>query len=271
MKISILTPSYNQGAFIEKNIQSVLSQDYSNIEHIVIDGGSNDNTLKILKNHSHLQWVSEPDEGQADALNKGLAMATGDIIGWINSDDYYEKNIFSDVIAYFENDPSLQWLIGDITLHYTGAGIFKRIKSQKITYENLLKNPDIVTQQGVFFRKEVLNEVGGWNKKLYMVMDFDLWIKIARKYTPKMTHNNYAYFLCHADQKSSPKNTIKQTDEICTILRENSVCRWNRLSLIKKKYFILAKRIIKSFFINIGLVDKKYSSMPMSMTKSSGK
>lgn len=270
MKISILTPSYNQGPFIEKNIQSVLSQGYSNIEHIIIDGGSSDNTLEVLKNHSHLQWVSEPDGGQADALNKGLAMATGDIIGWINSDDYYEENIFPDVITHFENNPSLQWLIGDITLHFTGVEIFKRIRSQEITYDNLLKNPDIVKQQGVFFRKRVLDEVDGWNKNLYMVMDFDLWVKIARKYTPKMIHNNYAYFLCHADQKSSPQNTIRQTNEICRILKENNVCWWKRLCLIKKKYFTLGKRIIKSLLIKIGLVDKKYSSMPMSTTKSSG-
>ena len=85
MKITILTPSFNQGAFVEKNIQSVMSQDYADFEHIIIDGGSTDNTVDILKKYPHLKWISEPDEGQADALNKGLAMATGDIVGWINS------------------------------------------------------------------------------------------------------------------------------------------------------------------------------------------
>jgi glycosyltransferase involved in cell wall biosynthesis len=267
MKISILTPSYNQGQFIEKNIQSVLSQNYPEFEHIIIDGSSTDNTIEILKKYPHLNWSSKPDEGQADALNKGLAVATGDIIGWINSDDYYEDNIFLDVIAHFKNDTSLQWLIGDITLHYTGVNIFKRIKSQKITYENILKNPDIVKQQGVFFRKQVLNEVGGWNKKLYMVMDFDLWIKIARKYTPKMIHKNYAFFLFHADQKSSPKNFIKQISELNKILIENKAHWLDRYHIIIKKYYYLFKSILKYFLIITGIINKKFATIPLSVLK----
>jgi glycosyltransferase involved in cell wall biosynthesis len=269
MKISILTPSYNQGPFIEKNIQSVLSQSYLDVEHIVIDGGSNDNTIEILKQYPHVRWVSETDEGQADALNKGLAMATGDIIGWINSDDYYEENIFHDVISHFENAPSLQWIIGDITYHYTDANIFKRTKSQEITYKNLLNNPDIVKQQGVFFRKKILDDVRGWNKNLYMVMDFDLWVRIAQKHVPKMVHNNYAYFLWHANQKSSYKNTLKQVNEICTILRNNNVYWQDCLRLRGKKYFSMTKQLLKRFLINRGLIDEKYRTLPMSSKNSS--
>ena len=132
MKLSILTPSYNQGDFIEKNINSVMNQDWDDIEHIILDGGSTDNTLSILKKYPHLKWVSEPDEGQADALNKGLQMASGDIVGWINSDDYYEANIFREVITIFENEP-VKWVIGNIFMTYPSFGIIEKSISPEIT------------------------------------------------------------------------------------------------------------------------------------------
>ena len=267
MKISILTPSFNQGDFIEKNIQSVMSQKYADFEHIIIDGGSTDNTVHVLKKYPHLKWVSETDEGQADALNKGLAMATGDIIGWINSDDYYEKEIFQDVISHFENSLSTQWIIGNVIFHYIEANIFRSVKSQEITYDNLLKNPDIVKQPGVFFKKELLQGIGGWNKEFHMIMDYDLWVRIAKKYTPKMINRNYAYFLWHSDQKSSSKNCIRQTNEICKILKENNVNWLSRLFLRRKKYYYLVKGLIKSLLIKLGMIDKKYNAMPFSANK----
>ena len=101
MKISIITPSFNQARFIEQTILSVLRQDYPCVEHIVVDGGSTDGTIDIMRRYPHLIWSSEADNGQADALNKGLSKATGDIIGWINSDDYYADNIFAEVEGSF--------------------------------------------------------------------------------------------------------------------------------------------------------------------------
>ena len=263
MKITILTPSFNQGSFIEKNIRSVTSQSYTNFEHIVIDGGSTDNTIEILKKYLHLKWVSEPDEGQADALNKGLAMATGDIIGWINSDDYYQKNIFHDVASHFKN-PNIQWIIGDITHFYKEAGIKKAIKCQEITYTNLLKNPDIVKQQGVFFRKNLLDKVGGWNKDFHMIMDFDLWLRLSILHPPKMVHKNYAYFLWHDDQKSNPKNIVRQIKEINKLLLENKANPLDRYRMMLKKYYYLFKSFVKSWLISAGIINKKFSAIPIS-------
>ena len=100
MKISIITPSFNQGKYIEQTILSVLNQSYKNFEHIICDGGSTDGTVDVLKKYKHLIWVSEEDEGQSDALSKALSMSSGDIIGWINSDDYYySDDIFEYVVS----------------------------------------------------------------------------------------------------------------------------------------------------------------------------
>ncbi|MBP7435874.1 MAG: glycosyltransferase [Bacteroidales bacterium] len=106
-RVSIITPSYNQGQFIEKTILSVLNQNYHNFEHIIVDGGSIDNTLEILKKYPYLIWISEPDKGQSDTFNKGLKVSSGEIIGWLNSDDMYKQNIFSGIVKYFDEEPDI--------------------------------------------------------------------------------------------------------------------------------------------------------------------
>ena len=105
MKISILTPSFNSAQYIERAIKSVMDQNYDDWEHIVVDGGSNDGTVEILKKYTHIKWISEPDRGQSDAMNKAFAMSRGDIIGYLNADDTYEPNIFKIIVEYFNNNP----------------------------------------------------------------------------------------------------------------------------------------------------------------------
>ena len=113
-KISIITPSYNQGQYIEQTILSVIGQGYPNLEYIIIDGGSTDNTVEIIKKYSDKisYWISEPDKGQSDALIKGLEKCTGDIFNWINSDDYFEENSFFNIAQYFIDHPSIAMLSG---------------------------------------------------------------------------------------------------------------------------------------------------------------
>ena len=111
-KISVITPSFNQGRFIEQTIQSVVSQGSNSFEHIVIDGGSTDETLEVLRRYPHLKWVSEADEGQSDALNKGFDMAQGEIIAWINSDDWYAPGTFHAVSKFFDENPNEDVVMG---------------------------------------------------------------------------------------------------------------------------------------------------------------
>jgi glycosyltransferase involved in cell wall biosynthesis len=266
VKISIITPSFNQGEYVEQNILSVLNQDYKNFEHIVIDGGSTDKTVEVLRKYKHLKWISEKDEGQADALNKALAMATGDIIGWINSDDYYEPNIFHEIIREFEQE-EIKWLIGDISFDY--MLLSKRVsrKSEPVTYERLLKNPDILRQQGTFFRKSFLIENGGWDKQFHLVMDLDLWLRLAKSSKPKMLNQNLAIFRMQPDQKTSGKNLLKQFKEMKLLFHRENAKAIDTYTTFSKKYFYYFKDIVKQKLISYGFLNKVYSNIPVSAKK----
>jgi glycosyltransferase involved in cell wall biosynthesis len=255
LRISIITPSFNQGKYIEENILSVLNQSFPNFEHIVIDGGSTDNTLNVLKKYSHLRWVSEPDEGQADALNKGLAMATGDVIGWINSDDYYLPNIFYEVANVFSRN-EIDWLVSNIYYLYNDKLCDSLIKS--ITYSNLCQSPDIVRQQGAFYTKSILNKINGFNKNLHMTMDFDLWLRLSKISTPYTLSSFTACFRLHEDQKTSYKNILKQYNELNKILKNENVSYLILARIGLKKYKSYLKKLIKFSLIRMKLLDTKY-------------
>lgn len=266
MKISILTPSYNQSAFIEKNILSVMNQNWVNYEHIIIDGGSTDGTIEILKKYPHLKWKSERDEGQADALNKGIQLASGDIIGWINSDDYYAENIFKEIIIIFQNT-DYKWIIGNITRTYPTLNIHISNQSPEISYRKLINNPDIVKQQATFFRKKTLLEVGAWDKTFYMTMDYDLWIRVSSKHKPLMVPKNWAYFTNHVEQKTSQKNLLIQIKNIKEILYREKVNKLLTEIIIFKKYIYYLKSIIKNRLIKAKIIDYKKTNIPISLKR----
>jgi glycosyltransferase involved in cell wall biosynthesis len=253
-KITIITPSYNQEAYIEQTIESVLAQDYPDVEHVVVDGGSTDGTIEILRRHGHLIWISEKDRGQADALNKGLALATGDIIGWINSDDYYEKEVFG-VVAHHFSDPSTAWIVGNLCKVRDGDGTVIARKSPKVTFERLIRNPDIVRQQSAFFRRSALDRAGGWNAGFFMVMDLDLWFRLSRIGPPKMVDQTLAYFRVHANQKTGLGNLQRQTREICRVLRREHA-PWHAITrLYLKKQLQAFVGCCRMLLVVLGVLD----------------
>jgi glycosyltransferase involved in cell wall biosynthesis len=261
-QITILTPSYNQAVFIEQTIRSVIDQNYPNVQHIVIDGGSTDETVEILRKYPHLLWISEKDGGQADALRKGLQRATGDVIGWLNSDDLYESQIFKQVARCFQ-DTATQWAIGDLSYLFDATGETIPDKSPRVTYRALLENPDIVRQQPTFFRRSFLEQVGGWRPEYFMVMDFDLWVRSAKVVPPVMVDANWAYFRYHAAQKTSLSNIRKQAGELERILKREGASSWALTSFMLRRRWLLSKGHVKEWLLNHGLLSSRYRTRPL--------
>jgi glycosyltransferase involved in cell wall biosynthesis len=183
--VSIITPSFNQGIFIEETILSVLSQDYPNIDYIIIDGGSTDNTLEILRKYdSKLKWISEPDRGQADAVNKGLCMAKGEIIGWLNSDDTYNPGAVSKAVEHFSVNPEIIMLYGEAHFIDKGGNIIGKYPTEQFSLSRLA-DTCFICQPTVFMRAEVLKEIGMLDTNLHTCIDYDYWIRISRYYPIK--------------------------------------------------------------------------------------
>lgn len=203
LKISIVTVSFNQGQFIRENIQSVLSQNYSNYEHIIIDGGSKDNTVSILREYPHLHWVSEKDKGQSEGLNKGFKKATGDIIAWINSDDALAPDALKRVNDFFINNPDKFVLTGNQVLIDRNGDKLRTIPAEIFSHHSLLNTRHCsVMQNSTFFKREVLLNVGYLDEKFHYTMDLELFIRIAEKYKSYTINEDLAYFRMWEDSKT---------------------------------------------------------------------
>ncbi len=222
MRISIVTPSFNQGEFVEQTIRSVMEQDYSDVEHIVVDGGSTDRTLSVLSRYPHLKWKSEKDTGQSNAINKGFQRSTGQILAWINSDDYYETNIFRVLVEYFESHPDCMFLYGDITYVGKDGTFLKRTSGDVMNYENLVRSPDIVRQPSCFWRRALLDEIGGIDESLHIVMDFDFFLRAAKHYKFHYLSKNLSFYRSYAENKTGTAR-IRQTYEIYKIFRKRGI------------------------------------------------
>ncbi len=203
--ISVVTPSFNQAEFIEDTIQSVLSQNYPNFEHIIIDGGSTDGTVDILKKYPHLTWISEKDKGQTDALNKGLLRAGGDVIAILNSDDTYTAGAFHKVAEAFAAAADTKAIIGDCFFSYTGPRKPFTVRNKDLDFEDLLKYWNIwipPTQPAIFFKSELIEEFGPFDQNLNYAMDYEYWLRISRQYKIKHIPEILAVYRFHDVSKS---------------------------------------------------------------------
>lgn len=182
--VSIVTPSLNQGRFIEATIRSVLSQQYPRIEYIVVDGGSTDSTLDVLRRYDgRLRWISEPDRGQSDAINKGFRMARGQILAWLNSDDTYLPGAVSGAVEHFSQHPECGMVYGEGYLIDEGGGVIRRFPAtEPFNLWKLVHVIDYILQQTAFFRREVLEAVGYLDERLNWGMDWDLFIRIGKRF-----------------------------------------------------------------------------------------
>jgi glycosyltransferase involved in cell wall biosynthesis len=182
--ISVLTPSFNQGRFIRQTIESILAQDGDDWEHIVIDGGSSDETVSILEEYPHLSWVSEKDNGQADALNKGMAASRGDLVFWINSDDILAAGAFAAAREFFSSNPDASIVVGNaVKIDEHGNEIMRmgpRVRAEQL--RRPWNGSTSMHQPSIVFRKAVYETAGPFDASLHCAMDYDFFLRASQQF-----------------------------------------------------------------------------------------
>jgi glycosyltransferase involved in cell wall biosynthesis len=203
-RVSIVTPSFNQAEFIAETIDTVLSQDYPHIEYLVVDGGSTDGTLGILRGFGdRVKWISEPDRGQSDAINKGWRRTTGEIIAWLNADDLYRPGAVSKAVAFLREHPNVDMVYGDCDYLDADGNVGERYHARPADGAELLCSPvTIVPQPATFLRRRVLQSVGYLDETLHNTLDFDYWVRVAARHRIAYLPECLAGFRLHAGSKT---------------------------------------------------------------------
>jgi len=203
--VSIITPSFNQARYIEATIPSVLDQGYPSVEYIVVDGGSSDGAVDIIRSYADqlAWWVSEKDKGQTDALNKGFAQAKGQILAWINSDDTYEPGAVAAAVRYLTAHPEIGMVYADANFIDEKGRVIGRFPAAQTDYRRLRQGYVHIPQQAAFFRADLWRRVGPLDPDFYFAMDYDLWVRLAKlapfAYLPGQT---WANFRLHKNAKT---------------------------------------------------------------------
>lgn len=236
MRVSIVTPSFNQARFLERTIQSVLNQTYDDIEYIIIDGGSTDGSQEIIERYQDrlAYWVSEKDKGQTDAINKGFTQAHGAVMAWLNSDDTLEPQAVEQAVAALEENPKVGMVYGH--------GFFINAKDEKIgefpsaqtDYRRLRRGYVHICQQAAFWRSELWRKVGPLDDSIYFAMDYDLWLRLAKEAPILFINEHWANFRLHGDAKTIAEDDRCWPDMLRIHLRDGG-SRW---SLLYAKYLL---------------------------------
>ena len=202
--VSIITPSYNQANFLEETIRSVLDQGYPNLEYIIVDGGSTDGSLEIIQKYADrlAWWVSEPDQGQTDAINKGFSQAKGEILAWLNSDDTYLPAAVAEAVGYLQAHPEIGTVYGDANLIDDEGNVIGKFPAKQTDHRRLMRGYVHVPQQATFFRAELWRKVGPLDPTFFFAMDYDLWVRLSQHAPLKYYSRLWANFRLHGGAKS---------------------------------------------------------------------
>ena len=242
LRISIVTPSFNHALFIERTVLSVLDQQGDfDLEYRVLDGGSTDGTLDILRRYEgRLTWSSAPDKGQVDAINKGLSAASGDIVGWVNSDDVLMPGALARVAAAFAAHPQAEWVHGRCEVIDVQdrpirrwISLYKHFRARRHSFENLLTE-NYVSQMTTFWRRGVHDQVGYLDESLKLAFDYEFWLRLAKRGAPVYLEDRIACFRWYETSKSGA-NYKKQFEEDAQIAMRH-VPAGNRSVLIRKRF-----------------------------------
>jgi glycosyltransferase involved in cell wall biosynthesis len=239
-KVTIITPSYNQARYLEASIRSVLEQDYQNIEYIVVDGGSKDGSVEIIRKYQDrlAWWVSEKDKGHADALNKGFSHASGEILAWLNSDDIYLPGAVSEAVSILQARPEVGMVYATANLINDEGRIIGRFSSKQTDYHHLLRGSVHIPQATTFFRAALWRQVGPLDLSLFFSFDYDLWVRLAKvselSYVPRI----WANFRLHNQGKSILNDDRCYPDMLLVHKREGGGwLSWMRLRYFARKTF----------------------------------
>ena len=259
-KISIVTPSYNQDEFLERTILSVLNQNYPNLEYIIIDGGSSDGSVEIIKRYEKYlsYWISENDEGQADAINKGFRIATGDIVAWQNSDDIYLPGTFCSIVNEFKIHPDFDVVFGNIYLIDENDKILKDMRFVPFDLEHLIYYDWNLSSQGVFWKRKLFDKVG-YLKNYKVLFDLDWFIRLGK--TSKKFHFIRKFlggYRIHSKSKFYLISTKDRKPILFRILKENGI-KVNENIDWSKQYKLKKLRVLmRRFFWYLFQGDIKY-------------
>ncbi len=202
--VTIVTPSYNQARYLEHTIRSVLAQDYPHIEYIIVDGGSTDGSVDIIRKYEDCLawWVSEPDRGHSHAVNKGFARARGEILAWLNSDDLYTPYAVREAVEFLEAHPEVGMVYADALYIDEEGYVLGRFPAAQTDYRRMMRGYVHIPQATTFFRASVYREVGPLREDLYYAFDYAFWVQIAKRYPIRYLPRLWAYFRIHLDSKT---------------------------------------------------------------------
>ncbi len=221
-KVSIVTPSFNQAAFLEETIRSVLLQGYSNLEYIVVDGGSTDDSVEVIRRYEPWieWWVSEADRGQADAINKGFAEASGSIIGWLNSDDVLYPGFIQRRVEEFDEAPDIDLLYGDVEIGASCDAPRTVLQGRSTDFETMVRTLEVpIPQQSALWRQTVLDSIGGLDDRWWVVLDREFFLRVARHLRISYRPGATGLFRQQAGSKSVA-DELRWVDELPQLYRE---------------------------------------------------
>lgn len=263
--ISIVTPSYNQAEFLERTILSVLNQNYPNLEYIIIDGGSIDGSVGVIKKYEKylVSWVSERDNGQADAINKGFQESTGEILAYINSDDTYTPGAFLKIAKAFNKNHEADIIFGNVNHIDTDDNLVAECRFTKFNFTTLIYEGGNLHQPGAFWTKKIHDKVNGFNPKYQFCMDYDFFCRVAESGNMVYVREYLANFRKHKNSKSSTIEDIGalEHEEIARRYRKNN----NKIYLKYKRMLCQIRRFF--YYIAQGDVDYAVRGLAKRMRK----
>lgn len=222
-RITVVTPSYNQARFLDATLRSIHYQGYPNLEHILIDGGSTDDSVQIIRRYEDrlAYWVSEPDKGQTHALMKGFSRATGEILAWLNSDDLYEQRTLWEIAEFFTRNPGAQFVYGDALWINEDGRILRPKKEIGFNWFIWLYDYNYIPQPSCFWRRGLYERVGGVDPKFELAMDADLWARFAEHTRPVHLRRIWSRMRFYPEQKN--RRLRAKSDQEDLIIRQRYI------------------------------------------------